>query len=564
MPYIGKEPVAGNFVLLDSITTSATATYALTKDSVAYSPESARNMIVSLNGVTQAPETAFTVSGSNITFSSALTSSDVIDYILVLGDVLSVGTPSDGTVGTSQMSYPLDNFSSTGIDDNATSTAITIDSSENVGIGTTTPVSLGAGYKNLDIRHTTGGGVTLGDTSNIHAYLFSDNNGVTLQSPGSRSIKFTTVSTERMRIDSSGMLGLGSTPPTDAHSTWSQFFIGEKGSVISEKLGSGGLYGLWLTDNGYVDIDTGSFSYRTTDEASSINLEAGNTIFRYAASGTAGAALTWSESMRIDSSGNLLVGTTTHRPATNNVNGVSIDATYGMEASVTSGAPLTLNRKSTDGGILSFKKDSTTVGILGASGGDLTIYSTAAGHCGLRFLGDPAIAPVNNSGTLVDDSIDIGEPSNRFKDLYLSGGAHIGGTGSGNYLDDYEEGNWTPTASSGFTSLTVDTSNCRYTKIGNTVHVRGEISGISGQNAATFVVGGLPFNIATGVESSFSIMYTQLNIDTNYSQLVGYAQAASNKFRIYECGDSQTWSAVIGTQTSSSTSLIFALTYETS
>ena len=40
MPYIGKEPVAGNFVLLDSITTSATATYALTKDSVAYSPES--------------------------------------------------------------------------------------------------------------------------------------------------------------------------------------------------------------------------------------------------------------------------------------------------------------------------------------------------------------------------------------------------------------------------------------------------------------------------------------------------------------------------------------------
>ena len=96
-------------------------------------------MLVSLNGVTQAPETAFTVSGSNITFSSALTSSDVIDYILVLGDVLSVGTPSDGTVGTSQMSYPLDNFSSTGIDDNATSTAITIDSNENVGIGTTSP-----------------------------------------------------------------------------------------------------------------------------------------------------------------------------------------------------------------------------------------------------------------------------------------------------------------------------------------------------------------------------------------------------------------------------------------
>jgi len=48
-----------------------------------------------------------------------------------------------GTVETADLSYPLTNFSSTGIDDNATSTAITIDSSENVGIGTTSPSSLG-------------------------------------------------------------------------------------------------------------------------------------------------------------------------------------------------------------------------------------------------------------------------------------------------------------------------------------------------------------------------------------------------------------------------------------
>lgn len=103
MPFIGKDQAAGSFKLLDSITTSATATYALTYNSNAYYPETARNLLVSLNGVTQAPETAYTVSGSNITFASALTSSDVIDYILVLGDVLDVGVPSDGTIGTNQM-----------------------------------------------------------------------------------------------------------------------------------------------------------------------------------------------------------------------------------------------------------------------------------------------------------------------------------------------------------------------------------------------------------------------------------------------------------------------------
>jgi hypothetical protein len=134
MPFIGKTPETGAYQLIDSITTSATATYALTVDGSAYFPASARNLIVSLNGVTQAPESAYTVSGSDIVFASALTASDVIDYILVIGDAVDIGTPSDGTVGTSQMSYPLGNFSSTGIDDNATSTAITIDSSQNVNL----------------------------------------------------------------------------------------------------------------------------------------------------------------------------------------------------------------------------------------------------------------------------------------------------------------------------------------------------------------------------------------------------------------------------------------------
>ena len=83
MPFIGKSPSEGkNNILLDAITTSATATYNLLKDSVAYSPVSAQSLIVSLNGVTQAPINAYTVSGSTIVFASALTSNDVIDYII--------------------------------------------------------------------------------------------------------------------------------------------------------------------------------------------------------------------------------------------------------------------------------------------------------------------------------------------------------------------------------------------------------------------------------------------------------------------------------------------------
>jgi len=98
MPFIGQQPITGAYSKLDAITTSATATYNLLLNGSAYSPASANHLLVSLNGVMQAPQDSFTVSGSTITFASALTSSDNIDFIMALGDVLNIGTPSDGTV----------------------------------------------------------------------------------------------------------------------------------------------------------------------------------------------------------------------------------------------------------------------------------------------------------------------------------------------------------------------------------------------------------------------------------------------------------------------------------
>ncbi|ANS05368.1 hypothetical protein [uncultured Mediterranean phage] len=101
--YIGKTPTVGNFQKCDAITTSATATYNLLVGGVAVSPETANHCIVSLNGVIQAPTSAFTISGSTIVFNSALTSADVIDFILLLGSVLNIGTPSDNVVSTAKI-----------------------------------------------------------------------------------------------------------------------------------------------------------------------------------------------------------------------------------------------------------------------------------------------------------------------------------------------------------------------------------------------------------------------------------------------------------------------------
>lgn len=103
MPYIGKTPLSGSYTVLDAITATTTDTYALTKDSVAVFPQTPANCIVSLNGVIQAPFDSYTISGSNIVFASALTGSDSIDFITVLGDVLNIGTPSDNTVSLAKL-----------------------------------------------------------------------------------------------------------------------------------------------------------------------------------------------------------------------------------------------------------------------------------------------------------------------------------------------------------------------------------------------------------------------------------------------------------------------------
>ena len=103
MPFIGQEPLTGAYHVLDAITASATATYNLQLNGGAFSPATANQLLVSLNGVIQKPGSSFTISGSQITFSSALTSSDSIDFIIALGDVLNVGTPTDGSVSTASL-----------------------------------------------------------------------------------------------------------------------------------------------------------------------------------------------------------------------------------------------------------------------------------------------------------------------------------------------------------------------------------------------------------------------------------------------------------------------------
>jgi len=104
MAYIGKQPVVGNFQVCDAISVvNGQAAYTMQVASANVEPENANHMLVSLNGVLQKPGSSFTISGATITFASNLVTNDVIDFIILLGDTLNIGTPSDNGVTTASI-----------------------------------------------------------------------------------------------------------------------------------------------------------------------------------------------------------------------------------------------------------------------------------------------------------------------------------------------------------------------------------------------------------------------------------------------------------------------------
>ena len=118
--------------------------------------------------------------------------------------------------------------------------------------------------------------------------------------------------------------------------------------------------------------------------------------------------------------------------------------------------------------------------------------------------GNDFLQPWNPSTNATRDAaIDIGRSSSRFKDLYLSGGVYLGGTGAANQLHYYEEGTWNITLNGG---LTPTITTAHYTVIGNRVFLNCSIHIPTNSSSDIMAVGGLPF--ATNGDGSGSLSYT--------------------------------------------------------
>jgi hypothetical protein len=167
---------------------------------------------------------------------------------------------------------------------------------------------------------------------------------------------------------------------------------------------------------------------------------------------------------------------------------------------------------------------------------------------------------------LRDNTVDLGKSDSRFKDLYLSGGAYLGGTGSANHLDDYEEGTFTPTLGGSTTNPTVTYAiqSGVYTKIGNMITatvVIGTSANTGG--AGSIQIKGLPFAAKNASEYRARDMINTFNLDVDTNCIgVGVEGVQNGDYLLLlESRDNAIWRQVNWTQATAA-SIYFAFTFQ--
>jgi hypothetical protein len=212
------------------------------------------------------------------------------------GTLTTAAQPNITSVGT------LTSFSSTGIDDNATSTAITIDSSENVGIGsgnlglgTSSVQNLSSGRSVLQINNTNDALINLSTSLTRRGYIYATTTGYNVFSASAIPLIFGTDGTEAMRIDSSGNVGIGNSIPSSFNANANNLVVGSGSGSEGITIYTGS------SDKGviyFADASTGTGEY------------AGFVDYQHSTNSLRFGTNDGTEKMRIDSSGNVGIGTT--------------------------------------------------------------------------------------------------------------------------------------------------------------------------------------------------------------------------------------------------------------
>ena len=296
---------------------------------------------------------------------------------------------------------PKEMGSTPGIVDNSNATAITIDSSENVGIGTSSPTTF-SGYVTVHHKNTSGDAIHLieSDGGIIGQTVINDASGVvTMGARSNHPWRVTTNDTERMRIDASGHLMVGTTDTAPG--------AGDTNAGVSIRGGS----------------DNRSFFSVNGDYVMHLNRNTNDgNILEFSKNGaTVGSIASISNDLVIYSS------TASH--AGLSFGNTRIEPTNNQGVIYNGGIDLGNTDSRFKDIYLSSGANINGVGVVAPSGIRFVVYGSGSGGAGLYF-GSGILAPTNNTGGLSDNTVDLGTASFRFNDAFVTNGVTAGSDGN--------------------------------------------------------------------------------------------------------------------------------------
>ena len=178
MAYQGNIP-SNNFVSLKRQVITGDGTTSYTLD---HSVASVNDVAIFVNNVRQNPST-YSISTTTLTLGGSISSSDSC-YVIFLGQALQTVTPATGTITGAMINYPLTTFSSTGIDDNATANALTIDSSSNL--------QFNSGFGSVATAYGVRAWVNFNGTGTVAIRASGNVSSITDNGTGDYTVNFTT------------------------------------------------------------------------------------------------------------------------------------------------------------------------------------------------------------------------------------------------------------------------------------------------------------------------------------------------------------------------------------
>ena len=362
------------------------------------------------------------------------------------------------------------------------------DTSGNVGIGTTSPgdkLSISSGRIRLDQDYQ----IVWQNSGTNRARIYGDSGNNFIFETGSSN-------TERMRIDSSGNVGIGTSSPV---------------SQLNVNASTGGDFRLTRTSVGGGSSTLGSVSFGNQSSSSLSSIlatEGGTTTSSILAFYTATGG-TSAERMRIDSSGNVGIGTTS------------------PSSMLTLGA----------GGVARFYRgdnarygsvyaDNNGLNVVSNSAGDFLYLTAAAASSGIILSTvNTERVRIDSTGTLILSQGQIKFPATQNP------------SSDANTLDDYEEGTWTPIVRGAGTAgtYTLGTYFATYVKIGRVVTLNCSLTAFSAASGGTGYaqITNLPFT-KTGNQYEGSVRLNYVTLDANCKYVtVEFVSVGSDTSTLY-------------------------------